>query len=311
MKRTRAQLRSLLDDGLLEIPLPGSGSTPSRHLALLELARNESAAVARLAEAHVDAAAILAESGGSPIPGRLYGVWASESPERPLLLDREAATITGTKRFCSGVDTVDSALITASDEDGRRWLVEVALEGSSAIAATDDAPWSTPALADTATATMRFERHRVIGTLGPPDWYTERVGFWHGAVGPAACWAGAAIGLADYAELNTDEDPHRRAHLGGIRSLAWGMRAVLSHAGGEIDEGPGDVDSARYRAISVRHLVERSATELLDRFSRSLGPRPFTSDSQVAQRFADTHLYLRQNHAERDLYALAQLPPAH
>lgn len=310
MNRTKAQLASLLDDGFLELPLPGSGSTPSRHLALLELARRQNVAVARLAEAHVDAAAILVESGGSPIPGRLYGVWASESPDSPLLLDRDAGTITGTKRFCSGVGLIDSALITASDDEGRHWLVEVGLEDPSAIAATDDAPWSTPALADTATGTMRFENHPVIGIHGPPDWYTDRVGFWHGAVGPAACWAGAAIGLADHAELGTVEDPHRLAHLGGMRALAWGMRAVLSQAGAEIDDRPEDVDSARYRAMSVRHIIERSATEMLDRFSRSLGPRPFASDAQVSQRFADTHLYLRQNHAERDLYALAQLPSA-
>ena len=37
--------------------------------------------------------------------------------------------------------------------------------------------------------------------MGTPGWYVERNGFWHGAVGPAACWAGRAAGLVDAAHV--------------------------------------------------------------------------------------------------------------
>ncbi len=71
---------------------------------------------------------------------------------------------------------------------------------------------------------------------------------------------------------------------------------------------PCDPLAARRRALSLRHLVEAACTDVLGRFSRSLGPRPFTTDAGIAQRTADLHLYLRQHHAERDLHALAALP---
>lgn len=309
MSPTEERLRALAEGGHLDLPRPATGSTPARHQALLELARVEPVGVARLAEAHTDAVAILAESGRSADDGSLYGVWASERPGSSLRLDAAAGTITGTKHFCSGAGMVDRALVTVVDDTGARRLVEVTTEGPTAVPDTTAAPWSTPALDDTATTAMRFERHRIVDVVGPPDWYTERPGFWHGAIGPAGCWAGAAIGLADVAEDQTDDDPHRRAHLGAIRALAWGMRAALAHAGSEIDADPDHAARARYRALVTRHLVERAASEILDRFGRALGPRPFTSDGATARRFADTHLYLRQDHAERDLHALARLPP--
>lgn len=50
-----------------ELPLPGEGATPQRHRALLEIAR-EDVSLAKLAEAHWDAIAILAEGGDAPRP---------------------------------------------------------------------------------------------------------------------------------------------------------------------------------------------------------------------------------------------------
>lgn len=47
---------------------------------------------------------------------------------------------------------------------------------------------------------------------------------------------------------------------------------------------------------------------MADRFSQAFGPRPFVTDTGVAQRIADLHLYLRQHHAEHDLALLASLP---
>ena len=54
-------------------------------------------------------------------------------------------------------------------------------------------------------------------------------------------------------------------------------------------------------------MVERTCTDVADRFSRAFGPRPFVSDRAMAQRFADLHLYMRQHHGERELGAIADL----
>jgi hypothetical protein len=105
-----SRLRSLVTE---ELPLPGAGATPLRHQRLMEIGR-EDLTLARLAEAHWDAVAILAEAGRRPQPGKLYGVWASEKPGEALELRSSASgmTVRGSKMFCSGAGLVDRALVT-------------------------------------------------------------------------------------------------------------------------------------------------------------------------------------------------------
>ena len=74
-------LRRLLVGGDLDLPHPGDGSTALRHAALLSIARTD-VSLARLAEAHADAVAILTDAGRTPVQNALYGVWASESPDQ-------------------------------------------------------------------------------------------------------------------------------------------------------------------------------------------------------------------------------------
>jgi hypothetical protein len=320
-------LRDLLRDGELDLPLPGGGATANRHRRLFELARRHSVSVARLAEAHTDAVAILHEAGREPVPGSLYGVWASVAPHQPVaplrgeLRRHESGGVhlTADKPFASGLGIVDRALVTATCDAiepvdpaqfahvGASMLVDVDVSGAPTVS-PNLTGWRTEALRESATGRIHFEEHPVSPdhVLGPPNWYLDRVGFWHGACGPAACWAGAAAGLVDAAEKMTDDDPHRRAHLGALRADAWALAALLHAAGDEIDDDPADVERARARALSLRQTVERLVTDILDRFGRSLGPRPFVGDVDASQRWSDTHLYIRQHHAERDLEALGR-----
>ncbi|MDT5105811.1 MAG: hypothetical protein QOI25_3324, partial [Mycobacterium sp.] len=70
-----------LERGELDLPAPGSGQTARRWWKLAALTERDVVA-GRLAEAHTDAVAILAELGGpTPKPGQLWGVWAAESAE--------------------------------------------------------------------------------------------------------------------------------------------------------------------------------------------------------------------------------------
>jgi len=89
------------------------------------------------------------------------------------------------------------------------------------------------------------------------------------------------------------------------------LRAMLGAAGQEIDADPDNHWQARTRALALRHQVERTASDILDRFGRAFGPRPFAHDADVNQRWLDVHLYLRQDHGERDLAVLGEPPPAH
>ena len=99
-------LRALINAGGLDLPLPGSGQTLQRFRALGKLGELD-LTVARLGEAHADAAAILAELGGAVVgPGELWGVWAAEPPNGRVAAVADAGDGTwrleGRKAWCSG-----------------------------------------------------------------------------------------------------------------------------------------------------------------------------------------------------------------
>ena len=104
------RLRRLQEEGRLNLPFPGNGKTAARHRQLLELGL-EDLSLARLAEAHLDALAILAEADSPADPTALYGVWASEAPDRSLHLGRgsQSLELSGSKAFCTGAGLVDRA----------------------------------------------------------------------------------------------------------------------------------------------------------------------------------------------------------
>jgi hypothetical protein len=289
------------------IPLPGGGDTPSRHRALFEIGRKD-LSLARLAEAHWDAVSILKESGNEPKANCLYGVWASERPGQPLILEERGGTlqIRGRKMFCSGAGLVDRALITVAGSEPQ--LVDLDLRSNVHSLGFDDSDWKTGAFRDTHTSTVIFQGVRASpeDLIAAPGWYLKRPGFWHGACGPAACWAGGAAGLIDYAKEQSRDDPHTLAHLGGMHASGWALLSYLDAAGREIDDVPKDCEKAIVRALAIRHLIEQACTDVLRRLARAYGPHPLAMDEQISQRYQELDLYLRQSHAERDLEALGR-----
>ena len=294
-----SRLRSLVAE---ELPLPGAGSTPLRHQRLMEIGR-EDLALARLAEAHWDAVAILAEAGRSPEANLLYGVWASEKAGGALELRSRTSgmTVTGSKMFCSGAGLADRALITVGVP--KSLLVDVDLRRNAANIRFDGTGWKTKAFCETNTSNATFEDAIVSGAdvIGDPGWYVDRPGFWHGACGPAACWAGGAIGLIDFAMLQKRGDAHTLAHLGAMYASQWGLGSYLDRAGQEIDADPTNVSEAEIRALSLRHLIEQLCTDVLRRIPRAFGPFPLAMEEAISLRYQELDLYLRQSHAERDL----------
>lgn len=295
----RTRLGQLIRSGELDLPHPGGGHTAERWASLFELARDEDVSAARLAEAHVDAVTILHEAGLEPTEHAAYAVWASVGPGgRDATLD--GSTISGTKPFCSGVGIVDRALIDVVVPAGRQ-LVEVDLTSHSTWSSAGH--WGTTALADTATCAITFDDHPVDRLVGGTGWYLARPGFWHGACGPAACWAGAAAGLPARHEPPTDPVP--AARFGALLSEVSLLEAVLHHAGSRIDADPENRRAARILALASRAAIHDSCLRLTDQFARLAGPRALV-EPDVAQRVADTLLYIRQFHADDDLIALTR-----
>ena len=298
------RLRELLDTGALEVPLPGSGQTWRRFETLMAMSR-EDVALGRLAEAHLDAVAILREAGGTGANDRrLLGVWAADFDGSRIEArrTRDGWVLRGQRAWCSGAGLLDGALVTASSDGASRlFVVDLAAPGVQPDAST----WATPALADTTTWTVRFDDVEVPASdaIGPPGFYTDRPGFWHGSVGVAAVWAGGAEGLAENLVRATHaHDPVALTHVGAVHAASWNLRATLKVAATEIDDDPGDQHrTGLVRALTVRHLVERTIVGLIDRCGRALGASPLALDAGHARRVADLSLYIRQHHADHDL----------
>lgn len=290
------------------LPLPGGGDSARRHRRLMEVAR-EDVSLAKLAEAHWDAVSILAEAGRTPAAGAVYAVWASEIPGEALQLTpfTMGFRVSGAKRFCSGVGLADRALLTTGGDEPQ--LIDLDLRRNGDRIEADLSTWQTSAFAATQTGGILLREatldHDCL--IGEPGWYLARPGFWHGACGPAACWAGGVAGLVDYALASRRNDPHTLAHLAAMHANVWAMTAALHQAGHEMDQLPGDRKAAQIRALQVRHTVEQLATDVLRRFARAYGPQPLAMNESIARRYAEADLYLRQSHGERDLEALAKL----
>ncbi len=290
------------------LPVPGSGETAARFSALWDFGAR-SPSLGRVAEAHHDAQAILAEAGRSDVRPGVHGVWAAGGPD-PLLLERAGSgtwRMHGSKHWCSAATLATVALVTASGPDGTGALVRVELAGGGVR--VGESTWRSPAMTAVETRTVHFD---VIieeaDIVGVEDWYLTRPGFWHGAIGVAACWAGCVDGVIDRLMRDWRDDPHASAHLGAIDAARWNLRVVIKTAADEIDADPiGTAESRSRRALRVRHLVDAAITDIHERIGRALGPGPLAHSTSLHRHMAETDLYRRQSHAERDLEVLGRL----
>ncbi len=307
--RVATAFTGLVDSGALELPLPGSGRTWERWRGLAAIARDD-LSVARLAEAHCDALAILAELGAAPgPPGSRWGVWAAEPPE-PILrgaLTDHGWRLAGTKPWCSGAHTCTHTLVTA--RVGEERMLFAAQLGPGRSDPVEDT-WPAVGMAGSDSGAVRF-LDAPSDPVGGPGEYLTRPGFWHGAIGVAACWYGGAVGVAD-ALLGPARKgrahPHALAHLGAVDAALTAAAAGLREAAAEIDADPSDTaGTAQVRAVRARAFVESACDEVLHRVGRATGAGPLGGNAAHSRRVADLTVYLRQSHAERDLAELGQL----
>lgn len=305
------RVRQWLAAGELELPLPGSGHTGRRWAKLAALAECDVVA-GRLAEAHTDATAILAElDGPKPEAEQWWGVWAAEAPDGVLTADGDGdrVRLDGVKAWCSGAGLCTHALVTARRPDDSRGLYAVALDEPEV--SPMPSTWHHPGMAASDTRSVLFTGASAVA-VGAPGRYLQRPGFWHGAVGVAACWLGGARAVAGplYRAVGDDHgraasDPHAHAHLGAVDAALAAAEAVLWHAAAHVDARPDE--DAELLARRVRAVVEHAVDEAISRTGRALGPAPLVSDVEHAQRVIDLEVYVRQSHAERDLAALGRV----
>ena len=210
--------------------------------------------------------------------------------------------ISGTKNWCSGAGLVTHALVDASSGDGQR-LFEVDLSHPGVAWARQD--WAGPGMKRADTRGVEF-LNVAVTAIGEPGQYLSRPGFWAGAIGVAACWHGGTVAVAEALRdaVEGKSDAHALVHLGAVYAALLQNRGTLREAGRAIDLKPA-ADFAVLARV-VRHCVERNASVVLDRVGRALGPRPLAYDKHHAEAVHDLEVYIRQDHAERDLECLGR-----
>ena len=291
-----------------ELALPGSGATTQLWEALATLAAAD-LTVARVVEPHLDALAILDQAGASAEPGRFWGVYAAEGPPPRLQATRngEDWRLTGRKHWCSLAHLADAALVTAWLDDERRGLFSVALTDPG-VTPVEGQAWVARGLPKVTSTALDLDD--VPATpVGGPGWYLARPGFVWGGIGVAAVWYGGAVGVARrlLTQARTRKpDQVALMHLGAVDAALHRSRSVLAEAAVEVDAGRAEGDVGARTALRVRQVVREAAEEVLRRADHALGPGPLAAEEEHAARVADLHLYLRQEHAERDQAALGR-----
>ncbi len=296
---------------------PGTGATSGLWSLLATLGAHD-LGVARAVEPHLDALAIRDQAGLPADDGRTWGVFAAEGPGVRLVATPGAATaattsgsapltdptapswrLSGVKPWCSLADRLDAALVTAHLPGGGRALFAVDLTDPGV--GLVDQPWASRGLVEIPSTPVRFD-DVPASPVGAPGWYLERPGFWWGGVGVAACWYGAAVALgrALWGRATTDDDRLVAMHLGAVDVALQDARRALVEAARVVD---GDLDvgiRGPVVAKRARASVARACEDVLTRVGHALGPAPLALDAPHAKRVADLHVYVRQQHAERD-----------
>lgn len=281
-------------------PLPGGGRTLELWETLASLAAVD-LTTARVIEPHLDALAILSEAGESA-PEGTWGVFAAEGPGVRVEATQhgDSWVLDGVKPWCSLASEVTNALITAHASEGRRlFAIDLRDEG---VTATSDG-WFARGLRDVTSGSIEL-RAVTARAVGDQGWYLTRPGFAWGGIGVAAIWFGASVALGRtlfQASLDREPDQLGLALLGAVDRDLVSCRALLAAAAREVDAGS---DAPAVLAQRARSTVAASAERILSAVGHAMGPAPLATNEEHARRVADLELYIRQDHAERDLARL-------
>lgn len=298
-------------------PRVGAGATGDLWEMLGAVAASDVSA-ARMLEPHLDALSILHEAGTDlsthrdpwsldEVGARRDSTWAVYAAEgRGVRLvatpDGGGWRLSGTKPWCSLASAVSHALVTAFVDDDHRRLFAVDMRDPGVHPHRGE--WFARGLTDVVSSPVDFD-DVAAAPVGEVGWYLSRPGFARGGMSVAACWWGAAVGVARALlppAASDRADQLALVHLGRADAALWAARAVLAEAAAVVDASAlaGQVDE-RLLADRVRTVVVDAANLALAEADAALGPAPLVMDRDHARRVADLHLYLRQHHGLRDV----------
>ena len=258
--------------------------------------------IAKWFESHLDALSILHELGDDNLKQGIWAVWAAEGHPDPIRY--EQGKINGTKAWCSGAHIVDNGLLTYRDDQAQSCLLIIDMQQEGIT--IDTSAWQAVGMQATDTATIQFDQV-VAHEVGAANTYLDRVGFWHGAAGVAACWYGATTYLANYliSAYQQKSNDYKAMYLGQIGTALAVTQQYFYHVADLIDTQPQFSHELAIRQL--RANVEQLARQALDTVGQALGAAPFCSNAHFASLAADLPVFIRQSHGAFDLQKIGEL----
>lgn len=305
-------MASLIDAGLPMATIPsdrhGVGlcgpEGASAQFRLLHLLGDAHLALGRLFEAHVNAIELIRRYGSSAQlqraaevaeGGKLFALWVTDSPNRPLKMSDEMV-LGGEKWFCSGAGFANWALVTAEGSEGAQMLF-VSLENGVRVT---DLGIKLAGMRAAKTGSVDFtgvkaDRSALIGN--PGDYLREPL-FSTGA------WRSSAValgGLASLIELMRTEliardrgdQPYQHMRFGQCAIAHETGRLWMEQASLRSESTEAGEEAVAYVNLA-RTAVESSCLDAIRLVQRSLGLSAFMQGGYVERIARDLATYLRQ-----------------
>ena len=274
---------------------------------LLALGRTD-IPLARLAEGHLDAVRILDQADRKPVPGALYGVWASRSQHNGVRGRRDAAgglELDGLLAFASGAGLLERALVPVWLAADTHVLVDLDLTDVP----VDTTTWRTAAMGASRTHQVNLSGRSADqeDQVSGDNFYLTRPGFFPGGVGVAAVWVGGAARVADLLYRRHERpSPAQQLRLGRIRVDLVAAAAAVRGAAGWLEATALDQPGLDLAAIAAetRSVAAESVRRILAEAKLVTGPAGLALDEDLAHAVVDLELYTAQHSLDGDALLL-------
>ena len=228
--------------------------------------------------------------------GAFMGVWGADG-HHPVVLDTHTGIphLSGQKAFCSGLDSVTLAIVSASSPSGLQLILADVTDPTRA----DASQWQLSGMQATRSGTYDFENlpESRFTLLGAQDAYYNEPHFLGGQWRYLALYAGClcAIAQAVSTHLRALSRPASDVELMRLaRIVALTKQAQLWAESIAYDTEFAANPNAGIHAVLGREQVEHACLEAIALAERTVGTRAFTLGTRLEQLCRDLRTYLRQ-----------------
>lgn len=227
------------------------------------------------------------------------GVWGADpgaGEGTPAVLDEDGASVSGVKVFCSGAGFVDLAIVLVRRRADARPTLPVLVDARDHMRVQIDREWfAAPALAESHSHRVSFDRAPILATLGEEGTLTQDPWFSGDALRSTAVWAGGADAIMAQLAAEAPADVAAEERIGRARAIVhtidvW-LEAALRAVGDAHDEGR----TAAPTVGALRLELTERIRELLRLAAEHRGSRSLATDTVLGDARGGLDLLLLQH----------------